>query len=124
MRSPRRRDRGRLSREASYKRDGVRSYVIGANAKTMLQAFTMTGYLRTQAFTRISASSTARSSGLGWAARAPRVEKVCLAVLSGNYAAETLYVRMGFVVEGRRVKASKRDEGTYDDEALMYRWVK
>jgi RimJ/RimL family protein N-acetyltransferase len=61
---------------------------------------------------------------LRWAEREPRVEKVCLSVLSGNRGAEALYDKMGFVIEGRRIKARKREDGGYDDEVLMYRWMK
>jgi RimJ/RimL family protein N-acetyltransferase len=46
------------------------------------------------------------------------MEKVELAVFASNEVAQHLYRRLGFAVEGIRVRARKLD-GEYDDELLM-----
>jgi len=61
---------------------------------------------------------------LAWAAAEPGVEKVCLAVVAANERAVALYRKLGFVEEGRRVKEVKFGPGRYEDDLLMYRFVK
>jgi RimJ/RimL family protein N-acetyltransferase len=61
---------------------------------------------------------------LAWAGREPSVEKVCLAVFATNSPAISLYRKLGFVEEGRRVREIKMGPDQYVDDILMYRWVK
>jgi len=60
---------------------------------------------------------------LRWAEGQPQLERVGLSVLSGNTRARGLYEKLGFVEEGRRVKALKLAPGRYADEVLMSRPV-
>ena len=73
-----------------------------------------------------------RSKGLGkvllqellaWAEQHPLIEKVSLGVLSTNHRAISLYKKMGFVEEGRKVKEFKMSENEYVDDVLMYKFV-
>lgn len=59
-----------------------------------------------------------------WAAGAPTIEKVTLAVFATNGPAIDLYRSLGFVEEGRRPKEIKIGPGNYVEEILMYRMVK
>jgi RimJ/RimL family protein N-acetyltransferase len=61
---------------------------------------------------------------LDWAAATPTIEKVCLRCFAGNSRALSLYRRFGFAEEGRRPRAFKLGAERYDDEVLMYRFVK
>lgn len=60
---------------------------------------------------------------LDWARASSLVTKVCLAVLEANAPARALYDKHGFVVEGRRPREIRFDDGTYADDLLMYRFV-
>ncbi|MEK3886384.1 GNAT family N-acetyltransferase [Bacillus sp. FSL K6-3431] len=60
---------------------------------------------------------------LHWAELNPLIEKVCLGVLSTNLRAIALYKSMGFVEEGRKVKAIKLNANKYVDDILMYKMV-
>jgi RimJ/RimL family protein N-acetyltransferase len=60
---------------------------------------------------------------LDWARSEPGIEKVCLAVYADNAPAIHLYEKHGFVVEGRRLREIKLDDGTYADDLLMHRFV-
>jgi RimJ/RimL family protein N-acetyltransferase len=60
---------------------------------------------------------------LRWAEGQPQIERVGLSVLSSNARARGLYEKMGFVEEGRRVKALKLAPDRYVDEVLMARAV-
>ncbi|HEV7307382.1 GNAT family N-acetyltransferase [Ensifer sp.] len=51
-------------------------------------------------------------------ARERGLERIELTVLDGNVAAEALYRRPGFLVEGRRIRDWKHD-GMYQDSILM-----
>jgi len=61
---------------------------------------------------------------LDWATLNPLIYKVSLSVLSDNRAAISLYRRMGFIEEGRRVDEIQMDAGVFRDDILMYRLVK
>ena len=61
---------------------------------------------------------------LDWARGHPTIEKVALSVFATNDAALSLYRRLGFVEEGRRVREVRLAPGRYVDDVLMYRWVK
>lgn len=56
---------------------------------------------------------------LAWAKENPLIEKVCLEVFAENKHAISLYEKIGFVEEGRKVKAIKVDEEIYDDLIFM-----
>lgn len=54
----------------------------------------------------------------------PVIEKVCLEVFSHNERAITLYQKLGFKEEGRKVKFVKFSDDDYKDEVEMYQFVK
>jgi ribosomal-protein-serine acetyltransferase len=60
---------------------------------------------------------------LAWARETKGLEKVRLSVHGQNTAAQRLYERLGFVQEGRLLRNVKQDDGTYDDEVVMARFV-
>ncbi|MGE7603194.1 N-acetyltransferase family protein [Peribacillus sp. NPDC097675] len=60
---------------------------------------------------------------LDWAENHPSIEKVSLGVFSSNHGALSLYKKMGFLEEGRKVKEFKMGENEYVDDILMYKWV-
>lgn len=81
----------------------------------------------------MSISENFRGKGIGklllkalldWAEEHPLIEKVSLGVFSTNQRAVSLYKRMGFIEEGRKVKEFKINENTYVDDILMYKFVK
>ncbi|WP_082341268.1 GNAT family N-acetyltransferase [Sporosarcina globispora] len=59
-----------------------------------------------------------------WAEDEPGLEKICLEVFSYNQRAIHLYKRFGFQEEGRKIKHIKRNDGSYADELMMYKFVK
>lgn len=61
---------------------------------------------------------------LDWAESNPFIEKVSLGVFASNHGAITLYKKMGFIEEGRKVKEFKMSENEYVDDILMYKLVK
>ncbi|MHB0885851.1 MAG: GNAT family N-acetyltransferase [Bacillota bacterium] len=63
-------------------------------------------------------------AALEWAAESGVIEKVCLSVFASNERAIRLYERFGFAEEGRRPKGIKLGPDRYDDEVLMYRFVR
>ncbi|MBQ4815581.1 GNAT family N-acetyltransferase [Bacillus pumilus] len=60
---------------------------------------------------------------LDWAEKNPSIEKVSLAVFSTNQKAISLYKKMGFREEGRKIKEFKISEHEYWDDVLMYKLV-
>lgn len=61
---------------------------------------------------------------LDWAEKNPMIEKVSLGVFSTNHNAISLYKKMGFIEEGRKVREFKFNENEYVDDILMYKLVK
>ncbi|RDI45637.1 GNAT family N-acetyltransferase [Falsibacillus pallidus] len=61
---------------------------------------------------------------LDWAEKNPYIEKVCLGVFSINERAISLYKKLGFLEEGRKVREFKFGDDEYVDDILMYKWVK
>ncbi|MCC3355553.1 GNAT family N-acetyltransferase [Bacillus sp. REN16] len=61
---------------------------------------------------------------LEWARTEPGLEKVCLEVFSHNKIAIHLYKKFGFIEEGRKVKFVKFSDTHYEDEIIMYKFVK
>lgn len=59
-----------------------------------------------------------------WAQKNPLIEKITLSVFSTNIRAQNLYLKCGFVEEGRCPKDMKLNDGTYIDSVLMYKFVK
>ncbi|HTH54797.1 MAG TPA: GNAT family N-acetyltransferase [Cyclobacteriaceae bacterium] len=57
---------------------------------------------------------------LDWAKDHPQIEKIFLQVFATNSNAIKLYQRMGFVEEGRHVKAIKQPSSEYVDIIQMY----
>lgn len=60
---------------------------------------------------------------IDWARSNPRIEKVMLHVRSSNVNAISLYEKLGFVVEGVRVKLIKLGPDQYLDNIAMALWV-
>ncbi|MEH7235522.1 GNAT family N-acetyltransferase [Bacillus sp. JJ1562] len=61
---------------------------------------------------------------LEWAQKEPGLEKVCLEVFSHNKRAIHLYEKFDFLEEGRKVKFVKFSDSHYEDEIIMYKFVK
>lgn len=61
---------------------------------------------------------------LAWAKTGKKIEKVNLQVFSTNNKAIDLYRSLGFIEEGRHVKAIKQPTGDYVDVIQMYTWIK
>lgn len=60
---------------------------------------------------------------LEWAEKNPVVEKVSLGVFSTNHRAISLYKKMGFIEEGRKINEFKINDHQYVDDILMYKLV-
>ena len=60
---------------------------------------------------------------IDWAKSNPRIEKIMLHVRSSNESAISLYEKMGFIVEGVRVKQIKLGPNSYLDNIAMALWV-
>ncbi len=60
---------------------------------------------------------------LDWAEANPLIEKVSLGVFSTNHRAISLYKRLGFIEEGRKIKEFKMSENEYVDDIIMYKLV-
>ena len=60
---------------------------------------------------------------LEWAEKNTLIEKVSLAVFSTNHRAISLYKKMGFIEEGRKINEFKFAENEYVDDILMYKLV-
>ncbi|WP_335869470.1 GNAT family N-acetyltransferase [Bacillus sp. 2205SS5-2] len=60
---------------------------------------------------------------LDWAEKNPLIEKVSLGVFSTNDRAISMYRKMGFTEEGRKIKEFKMKENVYVDDILMYKLV-
>jgi len=58
-----------------------------------------------------------------WAKSNPKIEKIMLHVRSSNQIAISLYKRLGFVVEGTRIKQIKLGPNSYLDNIAMGLWV-
>jgi RimJ/RimL family protein N-acetyltransferase len=61
---------------------------------------------------------------LDWATLHPTVEKVVLGVFAENRAAIALYEKLGFSIEGRRIREFRIAPGVYADDLIMARHVK
>jgi RimJ/RimL family protein N-acetyltransferase len=57
---------------------------------------------------------------LEWASQNVQIEKVFLQVFATNVNAIKLYKTLGFIEEGRHIKAIKQENGTYVDIIQMY----
>lgn len=57
---------------------------------------------------------------LAWARENKQIEKVSLTVFSSNGQAIKLYKNLGFIEEGRHIKAIKQLNGAYVDSVQMY----
>ena len=60
---------------------------------------------------------------LNWASDNPLMEKVSLEVFDINKPAIGLYNKLGFIEEGRKIKAIKRGQDSYADSILMYKFI-
>lgn len=81
----------------------------------------------------ISIASSLRGQGVGravmealieWAYENPRIETLRLQVFPRNLAAMNLYRSLGFVEEGRELRAIKFADGTYEDLVSMAKDVR
>ena len=77
--------------------------------------------------------STFRGKGIGkallqellnWAEQNRYIEKVSLGVFSTNINAISLYKKMGFIEEGRKIGEAKLNDNEYIDDVLMYKNLK
>ena len=62
-------------------------------------------------------------AGIAWATAHPEVTRIALSVFADNPRAVALYERAGFVVEGRRAKVARMEDGSFRDDVLMARPV-
>ena len=60
---------------------------------------------------------------LEWAVKNPLIEKVSLGVFSTNKRAISLYKKMEFIEEGRKINEFKLNDHEYVDDILMYKLV-
>ncbi|MGG3518910.1 GNAT family N-acetyltransferase [Bacillus pseudomycoides] len=60
---------------------------------------------------------------LDWAEKNPLIEKISLGVFSTNHSAISLYKKMGFIEEGRKMNEFKMNDNEYVDDILMYKFV-
>ncbi|WP_243526231.1 GNAT family N-acetyltransferase [Bacillus pseudomycoides] len=60
---------------------------------------------------------------LNWAEKNHLIEKISLGVFSTNHSAISLYKKMGFIEEGRKIKEFKMNDNEYVDDILMYKLV-
>ncbi|MCA1065700.1 GNAT family N-acetyltransferase [Rossellomorea sp. AcN35-11] len=60
---------------------------------------------------------------IDWAKENPLIEKMSLGVFSTNHRALSLYKKMGFVEEGRKINEFKIADNEYVDDILMYQFV-
>ncbi len=58
-----------------------------------------------------------------WARSNPEVQKLALNVFADNTRAIGLYERVGFEVEGRRVREYRLGDGTWRDDLMMSMWL-
>jgi RimJ/RimL family protein N-acetyltransferase len=72
-----------------------------------------------EAYTNMGIGRSLINQLLDWAKNDPRVEKVSLEVFSNNERAIHVYRKLGFVEEGRRVKAAKLGPNEYVDDLVM-----
>ncbi|RYZ62929.1 MAG: GNAT family N-acetyltransferase [Chitinophagaceae bacterium] len=61
---------------------------------------------------------------LDWAKANDKIEKISLQVFATNKNAIRLYRSLGFMEEGRHIKAIKQPTGEYIDVLQMYAWIK
>lgn len=60
---------------------------------------------------------------LTWARQNTTIEKIAVSVAASNARAVALFEKMGFVIEGRKVRGIQYDDGHYDDEIMMAQFV-
>ena len=68
-------------------------------------------------------ASTMIERVIHWAKKHEGIEKLALAVFEENKPALNLYIKMGFVEEGRRIKEIKTSKNQYHNDIMMYRFV-
>lgn len=107
----------------------VRPQIVGQVGFTTQQRF------RTRHRGRLGIGVQAAYRGIGvgeallrtllrWAAAEPELERVELSVFAHNTRAINLYLKLGFIEEGRALRAYKLADDTYYDDIQMVRWVK
>ena len=75
-------------------------------------------------FRRKGVGTALLQSVIDWAKENPVIEKVAFGVFATNQPAIGLYKKMGFLQEGREIRAVKIADGKYVDMILMYSFVK
>ena len=68
----------------------------------------------------LGAGSKLIKTAIEWARNHETVEKLALSVHATNEVGISLYEKMGFVEEGRKVKELKLGDGRYVDSVMMY----
>jgi RimJ/RimL family protein N-acetyltransferase len=76
-----------------------------------------------QAYTNQGIGHSLIQQLIEWAKQDSRVEKISLEVFSNNERAIHLYTKLGFVIEGRRVKNARIAPGVYVDDIMMSMFV-
>ncbi|MFB4158512.1 N-acetyltransferase family protein [Geomicrobium sp. JSM 1781026] len=80
----------------------------------------------------MAVSKAHRGTGVGkalveslllWAEKNTYIEKISLGVFSTNHRAISLYKKIGFIEEGRKVKEIKIDNHQYIDDIMMHKFV-
>jgi RimJ/RimL family protein N-acetyltransferase len=75
-------------------------------------------------FRRLGIGKALMETLIEWASDHPVIEKIALGVFANNTGAISLYKKLGFVEEGRKVKEIKIAPDNYVDSILMYKFIK
>lgn len=75
-------------------------------------------------FQKIGIGSALIETLLSWAHQNSTIEKVGLKVIETNEVAIRIFKKLGFIEEGRHIKAIKQPSGEYADILQMYLWIK
>ena len=75
-------------------------------------------------FRRLGIGEALIQSIIDWVSNNPIIEKIGIGVFANNIKAISLYKKLGFVEEGRKVKEIEIGPDNYVDSILMYKFVK
>ncbi|MED1529240.1 GNAT family N-acetyltransferase [Bacillus sp. FSL W8-0920] len=101
---------------------GFIAFENGSNRKRTAHAGSF-GLMVHKSFRGLGVGEMLLTALLNWAEMNPSIEKVSLAVFSTNQKTISLYKKMGFREEGRKIKEFKISEHEYWDDVLMYKLV-
>jgi RimJ/RimL family protein N-acetyltransferase len=106
-----------LVAEVDGKIIGILNFRLSSSIKFAHQG--MFGMSIQESYANLGIGRSLITTLLEWAKEDRRVEKISLEVFSNNDRAIHLYTKMGFTVEGRRVKNAKLGPNEYVDDILM-----